>query len=87
MRILIVEDDAMIGESLVRGLTDDGHAVDWVRDGRHAESALRDCGSEFQIMLLDLGLPQQYAPLPAKAFLGEEQHTFVVTIEFRPPSR
>jgi TonB family protein len=28
-----------------------------------------------------------YAPMPAKAFPGEEQHTFVVTIEFRPPSR
>ena len=33
MRILIVEDDAMIGASLVRGLTDEGYAVDWVRDG------------------------------------------------------
>jgi DNA-binding response OmpR family regulator len=59
MRILIVEDDAMIGESLVRGLTDDGHAVDWVRDGPQAESALKDYGGEFQIMLLDLGLPQK----------------------------
>jgi DNA-binding response OmpR family regulator len=59
MRILIVEDDAMIGESLVRGLTDDGHAVDWVRDGPQAESALKDWGNEFQIMLLDLGLPQK----------------------------
>jgi DNA-binding response OmpR family regulator len=59
MRILIVEDDAMIGESLVRGLTDDGHAVDWVRYGPQAESALKDYGNEFQIMLLDLGLPQK----------------------------
>jgi DNA-binding response OmpR family regulator len=59
MRILIVEDDAMIGESLVRGLADDGHAVDWVQDGAQAESALKDYGSEFQIMLLDLGLPQK----------------------------
>ena len=59
MRILIVEDDAMIGESLVRGLTDDGHAVNWVRYGPQAESALKDYGNEFQIMLLDLGLPQK----------------------------
>jgi DNA-binding response OmpR family regulator len=59
MRILIVEDDAMIGESLVRGLTDDGHAVDLVRYGPQAESALKDYGNEFQIMLLDLGLPQK----------------------------
>lgn len=59
MRILIVEDDAMIGASLVRGLTDEGYAVDWVRDGSQAAAALIDRHHEFHLMLLDLGLPQK----------------------------
>src|SRR5580692_10025029 len=55
MRILIVEDDAMIGASLVRGLTDEGYVVDWVRDGGQAEAALIDRHHEFHLVLLDLG--------------------------------
>jgi len=58
MRILIVEDDAMIGTSLVRGLTDEGYAVDWVRDGGQAQAALIE-RHEFHLILLDLGLPQR----------------------------
>jgi len=59
MRILVVEDDAMIGASLVRGLTDDGYSVDWVRDGAQAEAALIGPRHEFQLVLLDLGLPEK----------------------------
>jgi len=57
MRILLVEDDRMIGASLVHGLTDDGYSVDWVRSGREAESALSDAQAAYEIMLLDWGLP------------------------------
>ncbi len=49
----------MIGSSLVRGLTDDGYAVDWVRDGAAAEAVLRDRLAEFQLVLLDWGLPHK----------------------------
>jgi two-component system response regulator QseB len=59
MRVLIVEDDPMIGTSLTRGLTDEGYAVDWVRDGVAAEAALKDRLSEFQLVLLDWGLPRR----------------------------
>jgi two-component system, OmpR family, response regulator len=59
MRILIVEDDAMIGAGLVRGLTDEGHVVDWVRDGDRAADALIDHHHEFHLVLLDLGLPHR----------------------------
>ena len=59
MRILIAEDDPMIGASLVRGLTDEGYSVDWVRDGAHAESALQDPLNHFQLALLDWGLPHK----------------------------
>ena len=55
MRILLVEDDVMIGEGLTAALNADGMSVDWVCDGAAAEEALRDEG--FGIVLLDLGLP------------------------------
>ncbi|CDQ12295.1 DNA-binding response regulator in two-component regulatory system with QseC [Acidithiobacillus ferrivorans] len=56
MRILLVEDDRMIGEAITMALRDAAYAVDWVRDG---ESALRAIGNqEHQAVLLDLGLPK-----------------------------
>lgn len=55
MRILVVEDDSMIGEAVVAGLTADGYAVDWVRDGRAAELSVAT--HSYAIVLLDLGLP------------------------------
>ena len=59
MRVLIVEDDPMIGSSLMRGLTDEGYAVDWVCDGLAAEGVLQDRMGEFQLVLLDWGLPHK----------------------------
>jgi DNA-binding response OmpR family regulator len=59
MRMLLVEDDRMIGESLVRGLRDEGYAVDWVRDGAAAVSALKDRQAEFSLAVLDWNLPRQ----------------------------
>lgn len=59
MRILLIEDDRMIGESLVTGLKDEGYAVDWVRDGISAATALRDHQAEYALALLDWGLPMQ----------------------------
>lgn len=58
MRILIVEDDHMIGASLVRGLSDEGYTVDWVQDGAQAELALLDRRNDYHIALLDWGLPR-----------------------------
>ena len=55
MRLLIVEDDPMIGESLQRGLKADGHAVDWVQRGDDAAAAA--AGRGYDMVLLDLGLP------------------------------
>jgi two-component system response regulator QseB len=57
MRILLVEDDAMIGESVVSGLAGEGHAVDWVRDGVAAETAVAT--TPYALVLLDLGLPKR----------------------------
>ena len=55
MRVLLVEDDIMIGEGLTASLGAEGMSVDWVRDGAAAEAAFHDAG--FAIVLLDLGLP------------------------------
>jgi two-component system OmpR family response regulator len=55
MRILLAEDDAMIGEAVALALKDAAYAVDWVRDGAAASRALDT--SEHQAVLLDLGLP------------------------------
>ncbi|MGA8005509.1 MAG: response regulator, partial [Burkholderiales bacterium] len=55
MRLLLVEDDPMIGESLEEGLRGERYAVDWARDGRGAELALE--GASYDLVLLDLGLP------------------------------
>lgn len=57
MRLLLVEDDTMIGESVRKGLRQDGFIVDWVQDGRAAETAI-DCGS-YDLVLLDIGLPRK----------------------------
>jgi DNA-binding response OmpR family regulator len=56
VRTLLVEDDEMIGKSLVRGLERSGWAVDWVRDGLLAQSAMAD--GDYSCVLLDLGLPK-----------------------------
>jgi len=57
MRLLLVEDDLMIGKSVQQGLHQDGFAVDWVQDGRAAEIALGSVA--YDLMLLDLGLPRK----------------------------
>lgn len=55
MRLLIVEDDPLLGEALAAGLRQVGHAVDWFRDGSTADAAL--AGAPYDAMVLDLGLP------------------------------
>ncbi|NVI08343.1 response regulator [Paraburkholderia youngii] len=55
MRVLLVEDDEMIGEAVVQALKDAAYAPDWVRDGEAATGAL--LGREHDVVLLDLNLP------------------------------
>jgi len=57
MRILLVEDDPMLGEAVQTGFRREGFAVDWVTDGRAAETATTT--ETFDLMLLDLGLPKK----------------------------
>lgn len=55
MRILLVEDDPLLGDGLRAGLRQQGFVVDWVRDGHAAEREL--LGGAFEAAVLDLGLP------------------------------
>lgn len=57
MRILLVEDDPMIGDSVRIGLRQDGFVVDWVEDGEAAELALGN--HAYDLMVLDQGLPRK----------------------------
>jgi len=57
MRVLLVEDDAMIGEAVLDVLRAEHYAVDWVRDGAMADTALRS--HSYDLVLLDLGLPKR----------------------------
>ena len=56
MRLLLVEDDTMIGESVLDLLRDEGYAVDWVKDGEIALTAVES--QHYDLILLDLGLPK-----------------------------
>jgi DNA-binding response OmpR family regulator len=57
MRLLLVEDDIMIGESVLDLLRDEGYAVDWVKDGEMADNTL--ASENYDLVLLDLGLPKR----------------------------
>lgn len=56
MRILLVEDDELLGDGLRTGLIQYGYAVDWLKDGPAADQALKT--DKFDLVVLDLGLPK-----------------------------
>lgn len=57
MRILLIEDDGMIGESLTHALKQSGYVVDWAWDGEMGEEALST--TSYDLVLLDIGLPKR----------------------------
>ena len=59
MRILLVEDDPMIGKTLQQALQQDGYAVDWVTDGEAGRIAIASAPEAYVLVLLDLGLPRK----------------------------
>jgi DNA-binding response OmpR family regulator len=71
MRILLVEDDQMIGEPLLDLLRAEGYAVDWVRDGELADAALQS--QNYDLALLDLGLPKRDGLAVLRALRARKQ--------------
>jgi two-component system OmpR family response regulator len=57
MRILVAEDDAALAEGVSQTLRQSGYAVDWVKNGAEADSAL--AANQFDLLILDLGLPKK----------------------------
>jgi two-component system response regulator QseB len=79
MRLLLAEDDRMIGAGIVQGLKQDGFTVDWVEDGRAAEHALGE--NVHDLLLLDLGLPRRdgLAVLAAMRRRGDVRPVLILT--------
>jgi len=57
MRLLLIEDDSMIGKSIRDGLKREGYSVDWVRDGWAGEQSVNS--ESYELVILDLGLPRK----------------------------
>jgi two-component system response regulator QseB len=79
LRLLLVEDDAMIGEAIREGLRREGFTVDWVHDGESASQVLRT--EAFDLLLLDLGLPRKggLEVLTAARAHGQELPVLIIT--------
>jgi two-component system OmpR family response regulator/two-component system response regulator QseB len=81
MRVLLVEDDEMIGQSLKQALGANGWSVDWVKDGMLAQSALSD--GDYACVLLDLGLPKRDGIEVLRKARETGDHTPVVVLTAR----
>ena len=69
MRILIAEDDQVLADGLLRALRSSGAAVDHVASGTEADAALRT-SSQFDLLILDLGLPRLHGLEVLRALRG-----------------
>ena len=81
MRLLLVEDDTMIGEAVLDLLRAEHYAVDWVKDGEMADSALRS--QTYDLMLLDLGLPRRDGLSVLRALRGRKDRLPVLVATAR----
>lgn len=81
MRILLAEDDALLGDGLRAGLRQQGFQVDWVRDGQAAERELST--GDYQAAVLDLGLPQKDGMDVLQAIRSKKIHTPILVLTAR----
>lgn len=81
MRVLLVEDDRMIGEAVSEALKDAAYAVDWVRDGIGATEAIET--GEYELVILDLGLPGQDGLGVLEGMRGRGDNTPVLIVTAR----
>lgn len=81
MRLLLVEDDQMIGAAMRQGLSDSGFTVDWVSDGPSAERALAH--GVYQLAVLDLGLPGKDGMTVLRELRARRDHLPVLVVTAR----
>ncbi len=81
MRLLLVEDDELLGDAVKTGLTQFGYIVDWLKDGEAARSAIR-CES-FELIILDLSLPKLSGLSLLQSIRNENNTTPVIILTAR----
>ncbi len=81
MRILLVEDDRMIGEAVSQALKNASYAVDWVQDGITASESLET--GEYELVVLDLGLPKKNGLLVLQQVRADNNTTPVLIVTAR----
>ena len=81
MRLLVVEDDPMIGRAIRQGLVAAGYAVDWAEDGRIAELALAN--GVYDLVVLDLGLPARDGMTVLEQLRRSGNHVPVIIVTAR----
>lgn len=79
MRIMVVEDDADLGDAITRRLRNEGYAVDWQADGRNADEVLQY--QHYELVVLDIGLPRRdgFAILRALRARGDKTPVLMLT--------
>lgn len=78
MRILLVEDNEILGEGLVTGLKQHNYIVDWVKDGDTALHVITH--EQFEVIVLDIGLPKQTGLEILKVMRAKNIHTPVLIL-------
>lgn len=78
MRVLVIEDDEILGDGLKVGLEQSGWTVDWIRDGAAAQSALE--ADDFDAVVLDLGLPKKPGIEILRWMRAHSKHTPVLIL-------
>ena len=81
MRLLLVEDDKILGDGLKAGLTMEGYAVDLLTDGNQADEALKS--HNFDLVVLDLGLPGLSGTEVLKRLRKRKDHVLVLILTAR----
>lgn len=81
MRILLVEDDELLGDGVKKGLSQYGYTVDWLKDGESAQLALKS--EDFEVIVLDLGLPKLSGLSLLQHFRNEGKTTPVLILTAR----
>lgn len=81
MRLLLVEDDEILGDGLVAGLKMEGYAVDWLTNGKLADEALRT--NTYELIVLDLNLPDMDGLSILRALRSRKNETPVMVLTAR----
>lgn len=81
MRLLLVEDDTLLGDGICAGLKQEGYTVDWVVDGDAADHALRS--EKFDLVILDINLPKRSGLQVLSDLRGRSDNTPVLILTAR----